>query len=54
MECKPKGVKGIGRPKLRWMDMNKLEIKGWLMLARYKESWGQILREDEARTGLRN
>jgi hypothetical protein len=57
MESKPEGRRSVGRPKLRRLDgvledLRKLGVKSWWLVARDRESWRKVLREDEAYIGL--
>ena len=43
MDCKPEGIRRIGRPKLRWiagvmMDIKKLGVMNWRTVSRDREA----------------
>jgi hypothetical protein len=56
MEWKPEGRRGVGRPRLRWMDaveedLRKMKVKKWWSTARNRVA-RKILREVEAHSEL--
>jgi hypothetical protein len=51
--AKPEGRRGVGRPRLRWLDdveadIKALGIKRWRIRAQNRKEWLPILREAEA------
>jgi hypothetical protein len=52
--AKPEGRRGIGRPRLRWLDnveadINALGVKRWRIKAQDIKEWSAILREAKAK-----
>jgi hypothetical protein len=52
--AKPEGRRGVGRPRLRWLDdfeadINALGIKRWRIRAQDRKKWSAILREAKAK-----
>ena len=46
---KPDGVRGVGRPKLRWEDcvdqnMRILHVKNWMKVALNRDDWAKLLK----------
>jgi hypothetical protein len=53
----PDGVRGVGRPKLRWeddidQDMRILEVKNWKKVALARHEWAKLLKKARAHQGL--
>jgi len=53
-EGKLEGRRGIGRPRLRWINdleenLRQLGVKRWRMKALDREEWASIVREAKAR-----
>jgi hypothetical protein len=51
--AKPEGRRGVGRPRLRWLDdveadIKALGIKRWIIRAHDRKEWSAILREAKA------
>jgi transcription termination factor 2 len=51
---KPEGRRGVGRPRLRWLDdieadIKALGIKRWRIKAQDRKEWSAILREAKAK-----
>jgi hypothetical protein len=47
----------IGRPRIRWLedvitDLRRMGISGWMEMARNRDQWRQITKEDKAHRGL--
>jgi hypothetical protein len=47
---KPEGRRGVGRPRLRWLDDVEAEVKAlgvnrWRIEAQYRKEWSGMLRE---------
>jgi CRISPR/Cas system CMR-associated protein Cmr1 (group 7 of RAMP superfamily) len=51
-ETKPKGIRKIGRPKLRWEEDVIQDIKTGSEELEEKESWQKLLRKTRAHVGL--
>ena len=54
---KPDGVRGVGRPKLRWedgvdQDRRILEVKNWKRVALNRDEWTKLLKKARAHHGL--
>jgi hypothetical protein len=54
---KPKGVRRVGRPKLRWedgvdQDMRILEVKNWKKVVLDRGEWAKLLKKTRAHQGL--
>ena len=54
---KPNGVRGVGRPRLRWEDgvdqgMRTLEVKNWKKVALDRDEWAELLKKARANHGL--
>jgi len=54
---KPDGVRGVGRPKLRWeesadQDMRILEVKNCKKVALNRDEWTKLLKKARAHHGL--
>jgi hypothetical protein len=52
--AKPEGRRGVGRPKLRWLDdveadIKELGVKRWRMKAQERREWSAILMETTAK-----
>jgi hypothetical protein len=52
-----RGIRKIGKPKLRWVDdviqdIKTLGVKNWRNVAMEKESWQKFLRKARTRVGL--
>jgi hypothetical protein len=52
--AKPEGRRGVGRPRLRWLDdveadIKVLGIKRWRIRAQDRKEWSAILREAKAK-----
>jgi hypothetical protein len=52
--AKPEGRRGVGRPRLRWLDdveadIKALGVKRWGIKAQDRKEWSAILREAEAK-----
>jgi hypothetical protein len=52
--AKPEGRRGVGRPRLRWLDgvgadMKALGVKRWRIKAQDRKEWSAILREAKAK-----
>jgi hypothetical protein len=52
--AKPEGRRGVGRPRLRWLDDVEADIKGlgvkrWRIKAQDRKEWSTILRETETK-----
>jgi hypothetical protein len=52
--AKPEGRRGVGRPRLRWLDdveadMKAQGVKRWRIKAQNKKEWSAILREAKAK-----
>jgi hypothetical protein len=46
--AKPEGIRGVGRPRLRWLDdfeahIKALGVKMWRIKAQDREEWSAIL-----------
>jgi hypothetical protein len=51
--AKPEGRRGVGRPRLRWLDdveadTKALGVKMWRIKAQARKEWSTILREAKA------
>jgi hypothetical protein len=51
--AKPEGKRGVGRPRLRWLDddeadIKALDVKRWGIKAQDRKEWSAILREAKA------
>ena len=56
---KPEGSRGIGRPKLRWMDgeevdLRKIGVRAWRRRALDKDGWKKVMAAARAQTGLQS
>jgi hypothetical protein len=54
---KPDGCRRVGRPKLRWMDgikddLRVLSVRGWRRRALDRREWKNVLEATRAQTGL--
>jgi hypothetical protein len=54
---KPDGVRGVGRPKLRWkdgvdQDVRTLEVENWRKVALARAEWAKPLKKARAHQGL--
>jgi hypothetical protein len=52
--AKPEGRRGVGRPRLRWLDdveadIKTLGVKRWRIKAQGRKEWSAILREAKAK-----
>jgi hypothetical protein len=52
--AKPKGIRGVGRPRLRWLDdveadIKSLAIKKWRIKEQDRKEWSAILWEAEVK-----
>jgi transcription termination factor 2 len=52
--AKPEGRRGVGRPRLRWLDDVKADIKAlgikrWRIRAQDRKEWSAILRDAKAK-----
>jgi transcription termination factor 2 len=52
--AKPEGRRGVGRPRLRWLDdveayIKALGVKRWKIKAQDRKEWSAIVREAEAK-----
>jgi hypothetical protein len=52
--AKPEGRRGVGRPRLRWLndveaDIKALDIKRWRIRTQDRKEWSAILREAKAK-----
>jgi hypothetical protein len=52
--AKPEGRRGVGRPRLRWLDdveadIKALGVKRWRIKAQDRKEWSAILREAKAK-----
>jgi hypothetical protein len=48
--AKPEGRRGVGRPRLRWLDdveadIKAMGIKRWIIRAQDRKAWSAIVRE---------
>jgi hypothetical protein len=53
---KPEGRRGVGRPKMRWLDdveedLRKMRISGWRGKALRRDDWKSVLREAKVLQG---
>jgi hypothetical protein len=51
--AKPEGRRGVGRPRLRWLDAveadtKALGVKRWRIKAQARKEWSEILKEAKA------
>jgi hypothetical protein len=54
LNAKPEGRRGVGRPRLRWLDdvevdIKVIGIKRWIIKAQERKTWSAILREAKAK-----
>jgi transcription termination factor 2 len=52
--AKPEGRRGVGRPRLRWLDdveadIKALGVKRWRIIEQDRKEWSAILREAKAK-----
>jgi hypothetical protein len=57
LNTKLRGVRRVGRPKMRWkdgvdQDMRKLEVKNWKKVALDRDEWVKLPKKARARQGL--
>ena len=57
MDGAPGGRRGLGRPKLRWLDgvtkdASSIGVRNWRGAAKDRQSWGAVLMEAKTRPGL--
>jgi hypothetical protein len=53
-DAKPEGRRGVGRPRLRWLndveaDIKALGVKRWRIKEQDRKEWSAILREAKAK-----
>jgi hypothetical protein len=41
-----------GRPRMRWLDLKKMKVKGWKEKMRNREQWRLVVGEAKAHPGL--